>query len=80
MRIDKFLKTSRLIKRRAIAKDACEQGRIFINGKAAKPGSEVKEGDVLLIQFGNAQIKAKVLALSEHSTKESAATMYEIVD
>jgi len=80
MRIDKFLKNSRLIKRRTIAKEACEQDRIFINGKAAKPGSEVKPGDIILIQFGNAQIKAKVLLLSEHSTKEAAASMYEIVE
>ena len=79
MRIDKFLKNSRLIKRRTIAKEACEQDRIFINGKA-KTGSEVKVGDISLIQFGNAQIKAKVLVLSEHSTKEAAASMYEIVE
>ncbi len=80
LRIDKFLKNSRLIKRRAIAKEACEQDRIFINGKIAKPGSEVKPGDVILIQFGNAQIKAKVMELSEHSTKQAAATMYEIIE
>lgn len=80
MRIDKFLKNSRLIKRRTIAKEACEQDRILINGKAAKPGSEVKAGDIILIQFGNARIKARVLELSEHSTKEAAAAMYEIVE
>lgn len=80
MRIDKFLKNSRLIKRRTIAKEACEQGRIFINGKVAKPGNEVDVGDIILIQFGNAQIKAKVLVLSEHGTKEIASTMYEIVE
>ncbi|MGI6747507.1 MAG: RNA-binding S4 domain-containing protein [Anaerovoracaceae bacterium] len=80
MRIDKFLKNSRLIKRRTIAKEACEQGRILINGKVAKPGSEVDVGDIILIQFGNAQVKAKVLALSEHATKEIAANMYEIVE
>ncbi|MBR0600432.1 RNA-binding S4 domain-containing protein [Sinanaerobacter chloroacetimidivorans] len=79
MRIDKFLKNSRLIKRRTIAKEACEQDRILINGKAAKPGSEVKIGDVIQIHFGNAEIKARVLTLSEHSTKEAAATMYEII-
>lgn len=80
MRIDKFLKNSRLIKRRTIAKEACDQERIFINGKAAKAGSEVKVGDLILIQFGNSEIKARVLTLSEHTTKEAAATMYEIVD
>lgn len=79
MRIDKFLKNSRLIKRRTIAKEACEQDRILINGKTAKPGSEVKVGDIIQIQFGNAEIKAKVLLLSEHSTKESAGNMYEII-
>lgn len=80
MRVDKFLKNSRLIKRRTIAKEACDQERIFINDKPAKPGSEVKVGDVIRIHFGNAQIKAKVLHLSEHSTKEIAATMYEIIE
>lgn len=79
MRIDKYLKNSRLIKRRTIAKEACEQDRIFINGKIAKPGSDVSVGDIILIQFGNAEIKARVLLLSEHNTKETAAAMYEIV-
>ena len=79
MRIDKYLKNSRLIKRRTIAKEACEKGRIYINSKLAKPGSDVKEGDIILIRFGNSEIKAKVLLLSEHNTKEAAAAMYEIV-
>ena len=65
MRIDKFLKNSRLIKRRTVAKDACDQGRVFINDKAAKAGSEVKVGDVIRIEFGNSSISAKVLVLSE---------------
>jgi len=80
MRIDKFLKNSRLIKRRAVAKEACEQERVFINDKPAKPGSEVKVGDIVVVRFGNAEIKAKVLLLSENSTKEAAAGMYEIVE
>lgn len=80
MRVDKFLKNSRLIKRRTIAKEACDQERILINDKVAKAGSEVKVGDVILIQFGNAQIKARVLVVTEHSTKEIAATMYEMID
>jgi len=79
MRIDKFLKNSRLIKRRTIAKEACEQARIFINGKPAKPGSDVKVGDVIRIQFGNSEINARVLVLSEHTSKELAETMYEII-
>lgn len=80
MRIDKFLKNSRLIKRRIIAKEACEHDRIFINEKPAKPGTEVKIGDIVRIQFGNSIIKARVVSLSLLTSKESAETMYEIVD
>ena len=79
MRIDKFLKVSRLIKRRTIAKEACDQERILVNGKPAKPGTEVKLGDLILIRFGSSELKVRVLNLSEHSTKENAATMYEAV-
>lgn len=80
MRIDKFLKNSRLIKRRTLAKDACDQERVFINDKPAKPGSEVKVGDVILIRFGNGEIRARVLLLSDHTNKELAASMYEIIN
>lgn len=80
MRIDKFLKNSRLIKRRTIAKEACEQDRIFINDKPAKPGTEVKLDDIIRIQFGNSMIKARVKSLSLLTSKEAAETMYEIVD
>lgn len=80
MRIDKFLKNSRLIKRRTLAKDACEQERVFINDKPAKPGSEVKVGDIILIRFGNGEVKARVLNLLEHVTKETSPTMYEIIE
>lgn len=80
MRVDKFLKNSRLIKRRTVAKDACEQSRIFINDKPAKPGADVKVGDTITIQFGNTQIKARVLLLLEHAAKEAAGTMYEIIE
>ena len=76
MRIDKFLKNSRLIKRRTVAKD---QGRVFINDKVAKAGTEVKTGDIIRIEFGNSSISAKVLNLSESCKKEDAATMYEII-
>lgn len=79
MRIDKFLKVSRLIKRRTIAKEACDQERILVNGKPAKPGTEVKLGDIILIRFGNSELKVRVMNLSEISTKENAATMYEAV-
>lgn len=80
MRIDKFLKNSRLIKRRTLAKEACEQDRITLNGKVAKPGSEVREGDVILIRFASGEFKARVLATPEHVTKEMAAAMYEIIE
>ena len=80
MRIDKFLKNSRLIKRRTLAKDACEQERVFINDEPAKPGSEVKPGDIILIRFGNGEVKARVLQLLEHVTKETSPTMYEIIE
>ena len=80
MRIDKFLKNSRLIKRRSVAKEACEQERILINDKVAKPGTEVREGEVIRIQFGNSVVTAKVLRLLDSSKKEDAATMYEIIE
>ena len=79
MRIDKFLKNSRLIKRRTVAKEACDQGRVFINDKVATAGTEVKTGDLIRIEFGNSSISAKVLNLSESCKKEDAATMYEII-
>lgn len=79
MRIDKFLKNARLIKRRTVAKEACEQERIFLNGKPAKPGAEVKLGDEILIRFGNSELKAVIKATPDHVTKEMAVTMYEIV-
>lgn len=80
MRIDKFLKNSRLIKRRTVAKDACDQERVSVNGKIAKAGTEVKVGDVIHIEFGNSSITAKVLQLTESCRKEDAAGMYEIVE
>jgi ribosomal 50S subunit-recycling heat shock protein len=79
MRIDKFLKVSRLIKRRTVAKEACDQSRITINGRPAKAGSGVDIGDIITIQFGNGSVSAKVLKVSEASRKEDAGAMYEIV-
>ena len=79
MRIDKFLKNSRLIKRRTVAKEACDQERVSINGKVAKAGTEVKVGDIIHIEFGNSSITARVLNLTESCKKEAAATMYEII-
>lgn len=76
MRLDKYLKVSRIIKRRTVANEACSQGRVFLNGKTAKPGSEVKTGDIISIQFGDRQRRYEVLAVSEHVPKEGAALMY----
>lgn len=79
MRIDKFLKNSRLIKRRTVAKEACDQGRVFINDKVAKAGSEVVPGDIIHIEFGNSSLTAKVLEVLETCKKEDAPKMYEII-
>ncbi len=79
MRVDKFLKNSRLIKRRSVAKDACQSDRIFINDKEAKPSKDVKVGDIVEIHFGNNKVKARVLKLMEHVPKDQAETMYEII-
>ena len=79
MRIDKFLKNSRLIKRRTVAKDACDQGRVSVNGKPAKAGTEVKGGDIIHIAFGNSSVSARVLELTESCKKEAATKMYEII-
>ena len=80
MRIDKYLKVSRIIKRRTVAKEACDGGRITIGGKVAKAGSEVKPGDVLEIRFGNRLGRYRVLDVSETVRKENAAQMYEVLE
>ncbi|AUS95029.1 RNA-binding protein [Clostridium thermosuccinogenes] len=78
MRIDKYLKVSRLIKRRTLANEACEQGRVKINGKTAKPSSEVNVGDIIEIQFGNSLTKVEVTSVAEHVTKAGSKEMYII--
>ena len=80
MRIDKFLKISRVIKRRTVAADACDGGRIEINGKVAKPSKDVKVGDVVSVSFGNNTMRFEVLSVDEHQTKQSAESMYRILD
>ena len=79
MRLDKFLKVSRIIKRRSVAKEVADKGRIQINGKLAKSNSTLKVGDVLQIQFGNKTLEVKVLALQDSTKKEDASKMYEIL-
>ncbi len=80
MRIDKFLKNSRLIKRRTVAKEACLQERITINDKVAKAGSEVEVGDFINIKFGNSEIKVKVMSIKDSAKKEDASCMYEVIN
>jgi Ribosome-associated heat shock protein implicated in the recycling of the 50S subunit (S4 paralog) len=79
MRLDKFLKISRIIKRRQVAKEVADKGRIQINGKVAKSSSSVKVGDVLTIQFGNKVLEVKIQELHESTKKDDAAKMYEIL-
>lgn len=79
MRLDKFLKVSRLIKRRTVAKEVCDQGRISINGQTAKAGSVVKEGDELTIRFGQKIVTARVERIQETTKKEAASEMYRIL-
>ncbi|SHH96353.1 RNA-binding S4 domain-containing protein [Clostridium grantii] len=79
MRLDKYLKISRMIKRRTIAKEACISGRVLINGKIAKASTEVKENDIIEISFAKSSLKAKVLNIATHVSKEDARNLYEII-
>ena len=79
MRLDKYLKVSRIIKRRTVANEACDTGHVSINGKEAKPGTEVKVGDIIAIRFGERLTKYEVLSVSEHAMKAQAAEMYRAV-
>ena len=76
MRLDKFLKVSRLIKRRTVAHDAGEAGRVSVNGREAKPAHRVKPGDVIEISFGGRTLKVEVLEINENARKDEAAAMY----
>lgn len=79
MRLDKFLKVSRVVKRRTVANEVCSAGRVSINGRAAKPGAEVKNGDILEIGFGNGKTSLRILNIQETVRKEKASEMYEIL-
>lgn len=79
MRIDKFLKVSRLIKRRTVAKDISEQGRVLINGRESKPSSAVKVGDEITVQFGQKLVTVRVERLAESTRKEEAASLYTLI-
>lgn len=79
MRLDKYLKVSRLMKRRTVANEACDAGRILVNSKPARASYEVKPGDVLEISLGAHSIRAKVLNIDEYATKAGASSLYEIL-
>ena len=80
MRIDKFLKNSRIIKRRTVSKEACEQGRGTINDRVAKPGDDVRVGDIIQITFGTGSMKIEVLDTSDNVRKHEAENLYKNLD
>lgn len=79
MRLDKFLKVSRLIKRRTIANEACDAGRVRVNNKTAKAGTTVKEGDIIEILFGNKTVKIEITNIKETTKKEDAKDMFKYI-
>lgn len=80
IRIDKFLKNSRIIKRRTVAKEACEQGKVLINERRAKPGDEVKVSDKITINFGNGSKSFEVLMVKDNLSKSESAESYKMLD
>ena len=80
MRLDKYLKLTRLIKRRTIANEACDAERVLVNGKIARASLAVKVGDVIEINLGSRPMKVKVLKISEHVTKDDAADHYQVLE
>jgi ribosomal 50S subunit-recycling heat shock protein len=80
MRLDKFLKVSRILKRRTVANAACDGGRVAVNGKTAKPSHTLKEGDIVEIGFGSNRLKIEVLSLQSTARKEDAENMYRVIE
>ncbi|HAP79842.1 MAG TPA: RNA-binding protein [Ruminococcus sp.] len=80
MRLDKYLKVTRLIKRRTVANEACDAGKITVNGKIARASYDVKENDIIEIIMGNKPVKVKVLKVSEYATKENASDNYIVIE
>lgn len=80
MRLDKYLKISRLIKRRTVANEACDAGRVLVNGVAARASYSVKEGDLLEIHLGERVLKAQVLSVAEYAKKEEASSLYKMLE
>ncbi len=80
MRLDKYLKVSRIIKRRTVAKEACDGGRVTLNGRAAKAGAEVKAGDIMEIRFGSRVGRYEIVSVQEVVRKENAAEMFKVLE
>ncbi|HIY81405.1 RNA-binding S4 domain-containing protein [Hydrogenoanaerobacterium saccharovorans] len=80
MRLDKYLKLTRLIKRRTVANEACDADRVLVNGKVARASLAVKEGDIIEINLGSRPLRVKVLKVSEYVTKDDAPTCYQILE
>lgn len=80
MRIDKFLKVSRIIKRRTVANDACDTAHVSVNGRPVKASYDVNEGDIIEVAFGAKTLKVRVLDVREHALKSDAASLYEVVE
>ena len=80
MRLDKFLKVSRIIKRRTVANDACDNAHVTVNGRPAKASYDVKEGDVLEITFGQRVLKVRIVSVKEFTSKADAAGLYEVIN
>ncbi len=80
MRLDKYLKVTRLIKRRTVANEACDAGKITVNEKIARASYDVKAGDIIQINMGARPLKVKVLNVTEHATKENAADNYTVIE
>ncbi|MBQ3847912.1 MAG: RNA-binding S4 domain-containing protein [Clostridia bacterium] len=79
MRLDKFLKVSRVIKRRTVANEACDGGRVSVNGRVAKPGADIKPGDVVEVAFASGSVKFEILSVAETVSKSDASSMYRII-
>lgn len=80
MRLDKYLKVSRIIKRRTVANEACDAGRVLINGRAARASYDVKVGDILEVNLGTTPVKVEIVNVNEYAKKEDAQLMYKILN
>ena len=80
MRLDKYLKVSRIIKRRTVANEACDAGRVLVNGKVARASYDVKVNDVFELQLGARVVKARIVSVNEYAKKDEAALMYEVIE